>query len=135
MLEEQQVVAGREVAVLVEDAVVGQEALAVDRLHLAAGAHRAGVVEIAVEVGEADQRDDAAHLAGEIAQALVRRAHEAGPQQQILRWVAGDGQLGEEDEVGAGALGLADRLQDPLAVPVQVADGGVDLRECEPHRF
>ena len=38
--------------------------------------------------------------------------------------------IGEEDEVCAGALGLADRLQDPLAVPIQVADGGVDLREC-----
>ena len=37
-LEQEQVAARREVAVLVEDAVVGQEALAVDRLHLAVGA-------------------------------------------------------------------------------------------------
>ena len=40
VLEQDEVAAGREVAVLVEDAVVRQEALAVDRLHLAVGADR-----------------------------------------------------------------------------------------------
>ena len=86
-------------------------------------------------MGEADERDDSPDLGRELAQALVRRAHEAGPEQEVLRRVAGHGELGEEDEVGAGGLGLADRLQDPLAVPIQVADGGVDLREREPHQF
>ena len=62
-LEQQQVARRREVAVLVEDAVVRQEALAVDGLHLAVGADRAGVEEVAVEVGDADERDDAACVA------------------------------------------------------------------------
>ena len=52
VLEQEQIARRREVAVLVEDAVVRQEALAVDRLHLAARAHRARVVEVAVEVRE-----------------------------------------------------------------------------------
>ena len=46
-----------------------------------------------------------------------------GPQEQVLGRVAGDRELGEEDEVGAGAPCLRDRLQDPLAVAVEVADG------------
>ena len=50
VLEQEEVAPRREVAMLVEDAVVGEEALAVDRLHLAAGADGAGVVEVAVEV-------------------------------------------------------------------------------------
>src|SRR6185503_9114960 len=62
MLEQEEVAPRSEVAVLVEDAVVREEALAVDGLHLAARADRAGVVEVAVEMGEADERDEAAGL-------------------------------------------------------------------------
>ena len=35
------------------------------------------------------------------------RADEAGPEEQVLRRVAGDRELGEEDEVGAGLARLA----------------------------
>ena len=133
-LEQQQVARGREVAVLVEDAVVRQEALAVDGLHLAVGADRARVVEVAVEVGEADERDEAARLARDLLQRLLGRADEARPQQQVLGRVGRDGELGQEHEVGLGAAGLGDRLQDALAVAVEVADGGVDLGERESHQ-
>ena len=85
MLEQEQVSARSEVAVLVEDAVVRQEALAVDRLHLAAGADRARVVEVALEVGRAHEGDDAAGLTrdlGERASAawtkLGRRSRSSG---------------------------------------------------------
>ena len=38
----------------------------------------------------------------------------------------------EEDEVGARFARLFDATQDPLAVPVEVADDRVDLREGQP---
>ena len=71
-LEQDEVAAGREVAVLVEDAVVREEALAVDRLHLAARADGARVVEVAVEVRRADERDDAARRRCDLARASAR---------------------------------------------------------------
>ena len=111
VLEEKEVAPGREVAELVEDAVVREEALAVDRLHLAAGADGAGVVEVAVEVGHADERDDPVRGSAISASESSAALHEAGPQQQILRRVARDGELGEEDEVGAGGP----RLIEPRA--------------------
>jgi hypothetical protein len=132
-LEEQAVARGREVAVFVEDPVVRQEPLAVDGLHLAAGADGAGVVEVAVEVGEVDERDGVVRGAGDRVQRLVCRAHEPRPQQQVLGRVTGDGELREEDEVGLGAAGLLDRLEDSRAVAVEVADGGVDLCERDSH--
>jgi hypothetical protein len=49
VLEQDQIPARREVPVLVEHSVVGEEALAVDGLDLAAGEDVTGVVEIAVE--------------------------------------------------------------------------------------
>ena len=63
VLEEEEVAPRREVAVLVEDAVVREEALPVERLHLAARAHGAHVVEVAVEMRRADEGDDPARLA------------------------------------------------------------------------
>ena len=133
VLEQHELVAGREVAVLVEDAVVRQEALLVDRAHLAAGADGAGVEEVAVEDRRADERHDAACRERDLLERALRRADEPGPQQEVLGRVAGDGELREEDEVGARLAGLLEPAQDLLPVPVQVADDGVDLCECEPH--
>ena len=64
---------------------------------------------------------------------LSRRAHEAGPEQQVLRRVARDGELGQDDEVRRRALRLRHRGRDPLDVPIQVADDDVELRERDPH--
>ena len=106
--EQQQVVARGEVAVLVEDAVVRQEALAVDRADLAAREDVTGVVEIGVEVGRADERDDPVRRGGELLDRAPRGPDERRPQQQILGRVAGDRELGEEHEIGAGAARLAE---------------------------
>ena len=133
MLEQEELVAGREVAHLVEDAVVRQEPLPHERLDLAVRAHRARVVEVALEIRRADERDDAARRRGYLRQRLLRRADEPGPQQQILRRIARHRQLREDDEVGAGALRLLEPLEDQRAVAVEVADGRVRLDECEAH--
>jgi hypothetical protein len=133
-LEQEQLPAGGEVPVLVEDAVVGQEALAVERLHLAVRTDRAGVEEVAVEPGRADERGDPRAGARDLTQRLLGRAHERGPQQQVLGRVAGHRQLGEEDEVGACRARVGQTGENALSVAVQVADDRVDLGEREPHR-
>ena len=67
------------------------------------------------------------------AASLVRAAFVSGdeprPQHEVLRRVAGDGQLGEGHEVAAGVLGPLVGRDDALQVPVEVADGGVELRQ------
>src|SRR5512132_1644040 len=64
----------------------------------------------------------------------LRRLHEARPQQQVLRRVARDRELREDDEVGLLFLRLCQPPSDPLRVAVEIADDGVDLGEREPHR-
>jgi hypothetical protein len=120
---------------IVEDAVVRQEALAVRRLDFAGGADRACVVEVAVEVGEADERGQAPGLARYLSERLSSGADEAGAEEEVLRWVARNGEFGEEDEVGAGGSRFAQAREDLFAVPVQVADCRIDLCKREPHRF
>jgi hypothetical protein len=64
--------------------------------------------------------------------ATPRRAHEPGPQQQVLGRVARDGELGKRTR-SARAARLLEPLEDQRAVAVEVADDGVDLRERYPH--
>ena len=67
--------------------------------------------------------------------APLGRADEPRPQEQVLGRVAGDGELREEDEVGALVACLGEAPDDPVPVAVEVADDGVDLGEREPHGF
>ena len=134
-LQQDEVAARSEVAVLVEDAVVRQEALAVDRLDGAVRADGARVVEVVAEVGEAHERHDVACVRGDLLERARRGGDESGPQEQILRRVAGHGQLGEEDEIRVSSASLVEAGEDQLAVPVEIADDGVDLCKREPHGF
>ena len=70
-----------------------------------------------------------------ISRANAPRRDESRPQEQILRRVAGHGQLGEEDEISVGSRGLVQAGEDQLAVLVEIADDGVDLCKREPHGF
>ena len=58
---------------------------------------------------------------------------EAGTEEEVLRRIAGDGQLRDDDEVGGRPRRLRDRGRDPLYVPVEVADDDVQLGESDPH--
>ena len=131
--EQHETTPGLEVAVLVEDAVVGQELLAVDRLHLAVDADGAGVEEVAVEMRRADERCDARRGRRDLVERPRGGLEEPRSKEQVLGRVAGDGQLGEEDEVGATRPGLLEPAEDAAAVAVEVADNGVDLGEGEAH--
>ena len=97
-----------EVPLFVEDAVVRQVDLAVDRLDGAVGQHCARVVDIVGTLREPDQRDHAFRVAGDPLERRPGVRQEVLLEQQILRWVSRDRQLGEQDELRAGALGVVD---------------------------
>ena len=65
-VEQQEVAPLGEVAVLVENAVVREELLAIDRLDATIRADGAGVREISVEPGCSDQRDDTRRRSGDL---------------------------------------------------------------------
>ena len=123
-----------EVAVLVEDAVVGEVVLVVAVQDLAARDHGAGVVEVGVEVDEADGGHHVLrNLPGELVQGPHVLLDKARAHQEVLGGVAGDGQLGEGDEVGARVDRPLQGVGHPLDVSPDVPDGGVDLGERYPH--
>ncbi len=88
-----------------------------------------------LEVRRADDRDDPARLARDPLERRFGGSYEARPQQEILRRIAGHGELREERDVGAGRLRLAEPLEDERAIAVEIADDGVDLRKCDAHRY
>jgi hypothetical protein len=63
----------------------------------------------------------------------ARVAQEVLLEQQVLRRVARDRQLGEEHELGARVAGLGDPGRDPLLVAAEVPDDAVQLGEGEAH--
>ncbi len=132
--DEQQVAALGEVPMLIEDAVVREELLPVDASDLTVGAYRACVCEVAVEPRRADEGDEPGRRGGRLCKRLARRLQKAGAEQQVLRRIAGHRELGEEDEVRAGRSRLAERADDLVAVPAEVADDDIQLCERDPHR-
>ena len=133
-LQEHELAPRREVPMLVEDAVVRQEVLAVDALDGSVCTDEGGVCQIAVEGGGADERHRAGTRPRDLLDRVARCADEPGPEQQVLRRVPRDGELRENDEVGPGARCLVDRFDDAADVAVEVADDDVQLGERDSHR-
>ena len=131
--QREQLPAFGEVAVLVEDAVVRQEVLAVDGADLPAAEHGARVREVTVEEGAADEGRDPVGRAGDLLERGPRSLEKPRTQQQVLGRVAGHGQLREHDEIGACPPRVGERREDPGAVAVEIPDHGVELGEREPH--
>ena len=132
--EQDELAAGGEVAVLVEDAVVREVVLAVHASQLAVREHGARVREIAIEERAADERGDPLRRGGDLVERGAGGLDEARAEEQVLGRIARDGELGEEDEVGPGGACLTDRVDDERPVAGEIADDGVELREREPHR-
>ncbi len=133
--DEQEIASLGEVAVLVEDAVVREEVLAVDRLHAPVRAYRARVGQIAVEPRRADECDDAGRRARDLRQRLVGGADEAWTEEEILRGVARDGELGIDDEISACVVRVCEPAEDLLPISGQIADDRVDLRQRKSQGF
>ena len=123
--------AGGEVPSLVEHGVVRQQPLAVRADDLAVGAHRGGVVQVAVLVDEADHGGAAAGASGELRQRREVVGDEPGLEHEVLGRVAGGRQLGKGDEVATGRLGAFVGVDHLGHVAVEVTHGRVEL--SEPH--
>jgi hypothetical protein len=146
-IDHQRLGARLEVAALVEDGVVREMALAVDGRDPAAGADRERVVggrgnrvddRVARAVlgavdafREADEGGDALGLGCDVPERLADRLEEVGAQHQVLGRVAREAQLRQDHELGSGLAGARDRLGGEARVAVDVADGRVDLGECQ----
>ena len=103
------------------------------RLDAAVGQDRRGVVDVVGALGEADDRDDASRVGGDPLDRGARVGEEVLLEQQVLGRVAGDRQLGEERELRAGLACARELLANLGLVAGDVADGGVDLGERDPH--
>jgi hypothetical protein len=136
--------ARREVALLVEDGVVGQAALAIRAHHPAVVDDGGGVEQAGHDPGQhrfgtaVDEADDGhGGLPGGDRRRPVQRPevvlHEGGLEQQILGWVAGDGQFREDDEITTGVHGLGVGGDDAFEVAVEVSHHGVDLGGGQAH--
>src|SRR5581483_260546 len=132
LLEDRALVAYREVALLVEDAVVRQENLVIDRLDLAVADERGRVEDLTLLIDEADDRRDAARRGDDRFELLEVVAHEGGLQDEVFRRIAGEGELGEAHDVGLRFARLVDAADDESRVAGQVADDGVDLGQGHP---
>ena len=62
----------------------------------------APVEEVAVEMRCADEGGDPFRLRSDRLEGLLGGAEEARPEEEVLGRIAGDRELGEEDELGAG---------------------------------
>ena len=123
--------AGKEVALFVEDAVVGEVDLVVDAEEASVPDDGSGIEEAALIV-RVDEADDHSYVLGMLDDPVEAGAvlgDEVWLVEQVLGGVAGDGELGEGDEVGAAGSGLVDVVEDLGRVAPQIADGGVDLGE------
>jgi hypothetical protein len=109
--------------------------LPVHRPDLAVHAHGAGVHEVALEPGRADECHEAVGRARDLVEHVARGTHEPGPEQQVLGRVPGHRELREDDEVGLGGACIGEEGEDLLAVAVEVPDGGVQLCEGESQGF
>jgi hypothetical protein len=129
--EELDLIAGAEVALLIEDAVVGQELLVVDAGDLAFVEDGGGVVDVCVGVGVADDCGYAANGGGDALKSLEIIEDEGAAEEKVFGRVAGDGELWEGDDVGAGFAGAVSVVDDLGGVAVEIADYGVDLGESD----
>ncbi len=87
-----------EIALLVEDRVVGQRLLVVRPLELALADQRRRVVDLAPRIRVAHDRRDAFDLRSQCRQLAAAGFEEARALKQVFRRIAGQGQLGEGDQ-------------------------------------
>ena len=120
---------GDEPALLVEHAVVRQQFLDRHAAHLAAPAHGRRVAQAAGlgHVADDDRAPGRSRRHG--GEGPLARRDEVRLQQQVLRRVAGEHELGEDRDVGSEPFGAARRVEHTPDIPVEVPDHRVDLAQ------
>ena len=117
------------IATLVEHRVVGQLALAVGGDDLAVAQHAGRVVQHgAGRFRPANHRGDALHRRRDLTQRRFAVGQEHGPEQQVLRRIAADGQLRKQDQVRAMFIaGRCDHRGDTFGIRAHRAHRKVEL--------
>ncbi len=131
-LEDRRVRAGLKVAVLVEDAVVREVLLVVHPGDRAVVADGGGVHDVVAAVDEAHHHDEAGRRARHPVEGPQVRLDEGGAEEEVLRGVAREAQLGEGDQIDAERAGPLDRIEHPAGVALDVADTDVELGQADP---
>ena len=129
--EHDAVALGREVAVLVEHAIVGQVALARGTDEAAVVEDRRRVVEVDIALERAHGHRHAGGMRGERTGVLETGLDEPGLQEQVLGRVARQDHLGEREQLDAQRACAGDGVDDPGGIAVEVADGRIDLGETD----
>ena len=104
-------VAGLEVAALVEDAVVGQQDLAVGGADRPSASTAAELYVAASRSGKPTTATMPVDLGGDLLEGAAGGVEEVRLQPQVLGRVAGDHLLGEDHQLRAGLAGLGDPLR------------------------
>ena len=133
--EQDEVAALGEVAVLVEDAVVGEEVLAVDGRGRGRRRRRRRRWRDRGRTTACRRARRAVGRGGDLLDRLARRAHEPRPKEQILGRVARDRELGEDDEIGAGVPARSRSRRIFSRLPSRSPDDHVQLCERDPQGF
>jgi hypothetical protein len=133
--EQDEVAPFREVAVFVEDAVVRQVLLPIDGADSAICADDTRIREVAIEPRHAHESHDIAGLVRDLDEGAACGSDEAWAKEEVLGRVAGDRQLWKDDEIRTGATRLPEEGEDLPAVPVEIADDRVQLRQGQSHSF
>ncbi len=95
--------------------------------HASEAQDRGRVVDVPVPLREADHDDGVADVPGQGVHGLARGVQEGGPQEQVLRRITRDRELGKHHQIGRARLDRGDSGTDPLEVPADVPDHDVDL--------
>jgi len=99
----------------------------------AAGGDGGGIVQVVLQVDiTGDGGEIPAPLDHPIQSAQIG-LDEIVPQEQGLRGIAGDGQLGKSEQIDAQGLGTVNHVDDPGRVTGQIAHGAVDLSKTDAH--
>jgi hypothetical protein len=91
-----------------------------------------GVINVVLPISEAHHRSDSLHLPGNPVQRGQVVGNELRAEQQVLRRVSRQGELGKDDQIGSGLASGCYPMEDKSRVPVEIADGRINLGQCDP---
>ena len=128
--EDRVALAGLEVAVLIEDAVVGEEHLVVHAGQRAVVEHGGRVEDVVFHIHEADDGGESGGGRGDALQSTLVLLEETRLQEQVLGRIAGDSQFREGHHLHAALACLVEGSEDGLGVALEVAHPGIHLNKA-----
>src|SRR3990172_438647 len=120
-------IAGLEVTILVEHAIVRQKHLMVNISELAVVQDRRRVIDVFVRVHEPDNGGDPRGRLRDLPERAKVVFHELRLEHKVFGRIAGHGQFGKRDDICAELPGAHYILDDLVPVAREVAERGIDL--------